>query len=270
MTTEQENPLPEEIVRLGTPEQIHPATSTSMSLVLLCSGVFFLLSAALCVFIYMKVPFKKDDTVPPEMMLYITAGIACVGLICWAGAWWKAAFRKATEEAYLIYPEALVWFHDESWVIIRWNEITELLSPQNLGDYRITTRDGRTIPIKHGVKDYSNLIGSVVSRVTREIISPLHSALAAGQTVTFGPFEVTRDRIGYKGKVLAWENVAVLRIEIGSLGRRLRLRASGSLLPWCFCNLESFPNGVLFPDLLRAVCPSRLLVPSRGAFSEMM
>src|SRR5262249_54820896 len=131
------------------------------------------------------------------------------------------------------------------------------------GDYHITTRDGRKVPIKHGVKDYSNLIGNVVVRVTNEIIPPLQSALQAGETVAFGPFEVRRDSIGYKGKTPAWENVAVLRVEIGALGRRLRLRASGALLPWCFCNLESFPNGVLFPDLLRAVCPSRLLVPVR-------
>src|SRR5262249_14368729 len=142
--------------------------------------------------------------------------------------------------------------------------ITALLAPTgSAGDYHIATRDGRTLPIRHGVKDYSNLIGSVVQRVTSEIIPPLQAALRAGETVTFGPFEVRYDTIGYKGKILAWETVAVLRVEIGALGRRLRLRASGSLFPWCFCNLESFPNGVLFPDLLNAVCPSRLLAPVR-------
>jgi hypothetical protein len=192
MTDQQETPLPEELARLGRPQQVHPAAVTSLSLILLCTGVFLLLFASLC------------------------------------------------------------------------NEITELLSPRNLGDYRITTRDGRTVPIKHGVKDYSSLIASVVTRVTREIIPPLHSALEAGQTVTFGPFEVTREPIGYKGKILAWDDVSVVQVVFGNMGRRLRLRASGSLLPWCYCNLESFPNGILFPDLIRAVCPSRLLVPARA------
>ncbi|MBI3862188.1 MAG: hypothetical protein HY290_09865 [Planctomycetia bacterium] len=270
MIAEQENPLPQELAELGCPEQVHPARDTSTSLILLCSGIFFLLSSALCVFIYMKVPFKKDDSVPPEMMLYIAAGIACVGLLCCLGAWLKGDFGKRPEEGYVIYPEALVWLQKDSCAVVRWNEIKALLSPRNLGDYHVETQDGRTIPIKHGVKDYSNLIGTVYSRVSSEIIAPLQSDLAAGKVVTFGPFEVGPGGIAYKGKVLAWDDVAVLRIEIGSLGRRLRLRASGSLLPWCYCNLESFPNGVLFPDLLRVVCPSRLLVPLRSVpFADM-
>lgn len=264
MADQQETPLPEELARLGRPQQVHPAAVTSVSLVLLCTGVFLLLFASLCVVLYLKVPFNKNDQVPPEMMLYIAAGVACAGLTCCWGAWWKNDFGKGPGEGYLIYPEALVWLQNGSCVIVRWNEITELLSPRNLGDYRIATRDGRTVPIKHGVKDYSSLIASVVTRVTREIIPPLHSALEAGQTVTFGPFEVTRERIGYKGKILAWDDVSVLQVVFGNMGRRLRLRASGSLLPWCYCNLESFPNGILFPDLIRAVCPSRLLVPVRA------
>lgn len=264
MNAEQDNPLPEELADLGCPEQIHPARDASTSLVLLCAGVFFLLSAGLCVVIYFKASFKKDDPVPPETMLYIAAGIACIGVISCIGAWWKSDFGKRPEEGYVIYPEALVWLQKDSCVVVRWHDITALLSPRNLGDYRVETRDGRTIPIKHGVKDYSSLIGTVVSRVTSEIITPLQSELAAGKVVTFGPFEVGQGGIAYKGKVLAWENVAVLRIEIGSLGRRLRLRSTGSLLPWCYCNLESFPNGVLFPDLLQTVCPSRLLVPVRS------
>jgi hypothetical protein len=263
MIDQHENSIPDEIARLGRPQQVHPLRVTSTSLVLLGAGVFFLLAAGLCVIIYLKVPFKKDDPVPPETMLYIAGGVAGVGLISLMGAWWKGDFGKRAGEAYLIYPEALVLLQNDVWTIVRWSEITELLSPRSSGDYHITTRDGRIFPIKHGVKDYFGLISSVVSRVTSEIIPPLHSALRAGQTVTFGPFEVRRDSIGYKGKTLSWDDVAVLRIEIGALGRRLRLRASGSLFPWCFCNLESFPNGVLFPDLIRAVCPSRLLVPVR-------
>ena len=85
------------------------------------------------------------------------------------------------------------------------------------------------------------------------------SAVEAGETVSLGPLELNRERIGYKGKTLDWERVGVLRVEIGQLGRRLRIRAAGSLLPFCFCNLESFPNGVLLPEFLPTVAPPRLL-----------
>jgi hypothetical protein len=263
MTDQQEISLEDELASLGRPQQVHPVAVTSTSLVLLCAGIFFLFAAGLCVVIYLKVPFKKDDPVPPETMLYIAGGIAGAGLVSLLGAAWKGDFGKRPGDGYLLYPEGFVLLEGETRTIVRWNEITALHSPVNAGDYHIETRDGRRVPIRHGVKDYSGLIGSVVARVTSEIIPPLQSALQAGETVTFGPFEVRREGIGYKGKILAWDNVAVLRVEIGALGRRLRLRACGSLLPWCFCNLESFPNGVLFPDLLRAVCPSRLLVPVR-------
>jgi hypothetical protein len=263
MTTQEETPLSRELASLGRPEQVHPAKVTSMSLVLLCSGVFFLVSAGMFVVLYMKVPFKKDDPVPPETMLYIAAGIGFLGLLQCLAAWWKGDFGKGAQEAYLLYPDELVLLQNESLVHIRWDEITEVLSPKSLGDYHVVTRDGRTFPIKHAVRDYSNLIAGVLTRVKNTIIPPLYSALEAGQTVTFGPFEVSRERIGYKGKFLSWDDVAVLRIEVGALGRRLRLRASGALLPWCYCNLESFPNAVMFPELIRAVCPQRLLVPVR-------
>jgi hypothetical protein len=264
MNAQIETPLPRELASLGRPQQVHPVTVSSTSLVLLCSGVFFLLAAGLLVFIYLKVPFKKGDPVPPETMLYIAAGVALTGLMCCLGAWWKNDLGGGSKEAYLLYPDALVFLQKESFVLMRWNEIAELISPKNLGDYHISTRDGRTLPIKHAVKDYGNLIASVSTRVTREIIPPLSEALELGEAVSFGPFEVSRTHIGYKGKVLAWEDVAVLRIETGQWGRRLRIRVSGSPLPWCFCNLESFPNGVLFPELLRTACPPRLLVQSRG------
>jgi hypothetical protein len=260
MPAQLEDPLPPELAGLGPPQQVHRARVSSMSWVMLCSGVFFLLASCLFVVLYFKVNFKKDDPTPPETMLYIAAGVALFGLTLCVGAWWKNDFGKGSGEGYLIYPEALALLQNESVTVVRWDELTGLLSPKNLGDYHLVTRDGRTVPIKHAVKDYSNLIACVVSRVTKEIIPPLRSAVEEGEVVTFGPFEVSLEGIGYKGKVLAWDKVAVLRVEIGQLGRRLRIRASGSLLPWCYCNLESFPNGVLFPDLLRTVCPPHLLV----------
>src|SRR5437667_308805 len=61
MTTDQETPFPQELASMGRPQQIHKVVVYPMSLLLLCAGVFFLLAAGLMVFIYLKVPFKKDD-----------------------------------------------------------------------------------------------------------------------------------------------------------------------------------------------------------------
>src|SRR5262249_18790040 len=128
MTNPQEPLVPDELASLGQPQQIHAARVISTSLVLLCSGVFFLLAAGLCVIIYLKVPFKKDDPVPPETMLYIAAGVACAGLMCLTGAWWKGDFGKGPGEAYLLYPDALLLLQSDSYTIVRWNEIAALLS----------------------------------------------------------------------------------------------------------------------------------------------
>ncbi len=141
-----------------------------------------------------------------------------------------------------------------------------LLSPQGQGDYRLTTKDGLTIPIKHAVKDYGNLIANVFARATSVIVPPMRDALEEGETVVVGPFEVHQESIAYNGKVLAWKDVAVLRVELGRLGRRLRIRSSGSPLPWCYCNLDSFPNGTLFPEFLRFACPPLIyLTPEPAA-----
>jgi hypothetical protein len=230
-----------------------------MGLALLVMGVLFLLGAGLMVYIYLKVPFKKNDPTPPETMLYLAASVGTLGLLACLGARWRGGLVGEPEEAYLIYPEAMVWLRDQSCELVRWEDLTALVSPKNWGDYHITTRDGRTLPIKHGVKNYGNLIGTVFTQAARVILAPLRSALEAGETVSMGPFELNRKRIVYKAKTLDWDKVAVLRIEIGQAGRRLRVRATRSLLPFCYCNLDTFPNGVLFPELLATIVPARLL-----------
>src|SRR5581483_12048058 len=102
--------------------------------------------------------------------------------------------------------------------------------------------DGRTVTIQRNVQDYSGLIAAVVTRAAQQIADPARRALAAGETVTFGPFEINRETINYKGKILPWEHVAALEIQIGQAGRRLRIRATGSILPRCYADLDSFPN----------------------------
>src|SRR5262245_14540959 len=120
---QQETALPPELASLGRPQRVHPVRVTSTSLVLLGAVIFFLLSACLCVFIYLKVPFKKDDTVPPETMLYIAAGVASVGMLCLAGAFWKNDFGRRPGEGYLIYPDALALLENGSTTVVRWNEV---------------------------------------------------------------------------------------------------------------------------------------------------
>jgi hypothetical protein len=261
LATEQEIPLPQEIARLGRPQQVHEGRMSSMSLLLLFASVFFLLSAGFCVFIYFKVPIKKNNDIPPETMLYIAGGIAFMALLCLAA--WKGNVGAGSKAAtYLVYPEALALLKGDSFDIVRWNEVTQLVSPRNLGDYHITTQDGRTFPIKHAVKDYSNLIAAVFTHVSAQLLPPLRNALDAGETVGVGPFALSQESITYKGKTLSWDNVAALEIQIGQGGRRLRIRASGSIVPWCWANLDAFPNGVFLAEVLRHVCPRRLLVPA--------
>jgi hypothetical protein len=258
---EQEVSLPPDIVAMGRPLQVHrEKAALSPWLLLFGTGLFLLVMAVVFLFIYWKVPMKKDDVAPPEIMLYIAGGLGLVGACLSFGTWCKGSLEtRKSVNAYLIYPQALVLLQEGAANVIRWNEITELISPRNFGDYKIATRDGRSFPIKRAVEDYSNLISTVISRASDEVVGPAVRALEAGETVTFGPFAVSQEALHYKGKTLPWERVAALEVQVGQAGRRLRIRASGSLLPWCYANLESFPNGMLLPQVLRHVCPERLL-----------
>jgi hypothetical protein len=115
------------------------------------------------------------------------------------------------------------------------------------------------LPIRRTVRDYDGLISRVYQRVTDHVVTPAKRALDCGQSVTFGPFELSREAVRYKGKTLPWDRVAALEVQLGRAGRRLRIRAAGSLLPWCYADLNSFPNGVLLPDVLSHVCPAQFL-----------
>lgn len=258
---ESELALPPEVSTLGQPLQVHREAPAYVSAFLLFfAGFLFLGLAGLCAFFYCKLLVKKQDVVGAEPILYIAGGLGLLGSGTCLGGWSKSGLgQRRARWAYLIYPQALVLVEKKSTSIIRWDEVTALLSPRSLGDFQIATRDGRKFPIRHAVRDYQGLISYIHQRVTDQVVTPAKRALDRGQTVTFGPFELSREAICYKGKTLPWDQIAALYIQVGRGGRRLRIRAAGSLFPWCYADIDSFPNGILLPDLLGHVCPARFL-----------
>jgi hypothetical protein len=259
--SESELALPAEVTTLGQPLAVHREAPAYVSAFLLFfAGFLFLGVAGLPGFLYYKALLvQQQDTALAHTMLYIAGGLGLLGLGTWWGGWRKSGLGRGARWTYLVYPQALVLVDKKSTSIIRWNEITELCSPGSLGDFHISTRAGRTFPIRHAVRGYQKLISCIYERVKDQIVTPAKRAVDSGQTVTFGPFQVSRQAIHYKGKTLPWDQVAVLYVQVGRGGRRLRIRASGALLPWCMVDIDSFPNGVLLTDLLRHVCPPQFL-----------
>ncbi|HLJ97402.1 MAG TPA: DUF6585 family protein [Gemmataceae bacterium] len=253
--------LPPEVGTLGQPLQVHrEAPAYIKAILLFFAGFLFLGVASLCAFVYCNVPANQKDVLPARTILSIAGGLGLLGSGTCLGGWSKSGLgRRAPRWAYVIYRQALVVVEKQSTSIIRWNEITALVSPRPLGDFHITTRDGRTFPIRRMVRDYQGLISFIYQRAIDQIIAPAKRALDSGQSVTFGPLELSRQAIRYKGKTLPWDQIAALYIQVGRGGRRLRIRAAGSLFPWCSVDIESFSNGVLLPDLLRHVCPARFV-----------
>ena len=258
---ESELALPAEVTKLGQPLLVHREAPAYVSAFLLFfAGFLFLGPAGLCAFLYCNAPVNKRDLGPAHTILCIAGGLGLLGVGTCLGGWSKSGLgRRRARWAYLIYPQALVMVEKGTTSIIRWNEVTALLSPRSLGDFEIVTRDGRTVRIRRTVRDYQGLISCIHQRVTDQIVTPAKRALDSGQTVTFGPFELSREAICYKGKTLPWDQIAALNIQVGRGGRRLRIRAAGSLLPWCYADIDSFPNGVLLPQLLSHICPARFL-----------
>lgn len=257
----QELTLPPEVTALGRPLQVHRGSAvTTNALLVLILGAVLLAGGVAATIIYFKVPFKKNDKVPKETMLYIAGGLGGLGAAICVGAWSAGAFKAGGHKpSYLIYHQALVLLQDDAATVIHWSDITALISPKHLGPYHVATADGRKLPISRDVDNYSGLIEAVATRVTEQVVGPAKRALDEGETVNFGPFGVSSEALYYKGKTLPWDKVAVVELQIGRAGRRLRVRASGSLLPWCYADIDSFPNGTLFPEVLRHVCPPRLL-----------
>jgi hypothetical protein len=196
-------------------------------------------------------------TVPLNGRGYLGGGLALLGLV---GLGFLALpFVPFTYvETYVIYPRALVIIQGDTFSVIRWDAIEELNHPRY-----IRTADGQTFGLAtlNNVEGLGVLYDRVKSELTERLLPPLMATVDGGGTVTFGTFAVSRSGIGANGTTLPWSQVAQVTITANvSLGmRHLVVKERGCLLPTMTWELNGIRNDWLLLEVVRQVCPRRLL-----------
>lgn len=249
--------LPSELSGLGRPEAVFPAkalAATGAGMVLLASGVLMVATGTAAIFGYLNVPFPKDGP-PAEIVLGIGVGLFTSG-----AALIVVMLRRPTKPApnafrgFVIYPTAFVEAKDGRCTIFPWDQVEALINPQSaLGDYHVQSADGRKIRVDHAVHGYQELLGMLRYRAKEDGLDRARTKIAAGESVAFGPFAVSRDSLEYKGKKLRWDQVGVFEVVLQQGHRRLRIKAQGALWPWCYALLYGLPNEGAFFELIGEV-----------------
>jgi hypothetical protein len=252
---------PPEAIQLGGLQRRYPRKQgVPVTLWLLAGGVVFLICGGILAYTYFYVPVKNG---PREPLAWISAGAFVLGAVQLIAAHFcrqKTSSAVAEGDGFLLCRDGLVWQQGEDRQALRWDEVAQLMHPQSFGDdYKLVADDGRQMPIRRYIHGYLELLGTVITRVNQVLLPRAVAALEEGDAVSFGPFAVSRDALAYKGKVLPWEQIAALEIQVGQAGRRLRIRKQGGLLPWCYAPLDKVPNNSVLLELVRRLCPPRLL-----------
>lgn len=247
--------LPPEVRDLGRPDAVFPTKAllgTPIGMALMAGGVLLLFCGGAAIFGYMNVPFPKDGP-PPEIVLGVGVFSAVFGLGLVASALRRPSGREApdTFRGFLVYPTALVRARDGGWTVFPWDGVEALVNPEtSLGDFQVLASDGRKFRVDRDVEGYMDLLGTILHRVKGARLGPARERFAAGQTVPFGPFGVSRDALVYKGKRLAWDRMSAFGVIIQNGHRHLRVKRRGALWPWCYKPLYGIPNEAIFFELI--------------------
>src|SRR5262245_56998102 len=120
----------------------------------------------------------------PVTVLQITfgGGIACLAI----GAGFMVTRKSGTSyrhvhHAYGFYPEALVYFQQGKWKVIRWTDIVEYVGPwPGSSDARVKLRDGTELKLLRGFWADTSMLMEVERRSLVPLMERATAAFSAG------------------------------------------------------------------------------------------
>ncbi len=249
---------------LGEPVSVHPPAGwlgyvdqlTDVERVVPC--VLAVAFPALAVyFVWLHLSGRVPAEFPPFVMLAAAAVAFAIGIGSAVLAWRAVRMppKVIARPGYTVYNDALVIKVGNAIDVLRWSDITELLSPAAAGGkFRLIAEDGRAFDITRDVEDGGQFIQSMVQRVAAEMLPAALEAVSAGETVMFGKLGIREDGLRYKDKRLDWSEVSSIFVVLG--GSTLEFRKQGALLPWCSIDPNMLPNNELLAQLLIRVAPA--------------
>jgi hypothetical protein len=190
----------------------------------------------------------------------------CLGLalLSFGCAWYRVGERKELnrqQRCYVLCADALVLREAGSSAVLRWRDLVEY--QKGLDSLKLTTGDGRTISVSADVENFNELVRDVIARITEGRLPALLDRIAQGETVEAGILGVSRHGLVRRGELIAWDQIAELRlVSLSGSIPELQVKRFGTLLPWCSVDMSRVPNYEVVVELLQRVCPPRLLRPA--------
>jgi hypothetical protein len=144
--------------------------------------------------------------------------------------------------AYAFYPEALAYYQEGAWKVVRWDEVEGFVGPSpGDSDVQLTLQDGSKLTM-HNAGGFTarDAAGLVERRTFQPLLSRALAQLDRGDAVQFGPLGVSRHQLTYRGTALPWDNVEKIEVatppNVGGLvgamqALKVRLRISRRVPP---------------------------------------
>jgi hypothetical protein len=171
--------------------------------------------------------------------------------------------RTDTPDAYLVYKDGLAAVTGDEFEFMEWSTIEEvswiwIRWGRHLG---LTDKDGRQMVVwQLGYTEAGELLQAIYVRVNDFLVPRTLKSVAAGKTVDFGLFALTKGGLKYKGRTAKWADVTSMKLSTRGGDSRLIIYVRGRFIPWSWCNVDTIPNWQTFYDALCKLAPDRLLI----------
>jgi hypothetical protein len=233
MTTPGISPLSDRTSALGRPLQAYPPSATQKYNPLISTLIygilalgFFFIGRPLLLRGAGPFPAFDDPQLAPFGTIFtlalpgLFALLAVVELTRTALNW-----RKVT----VVYERGLAFYDWRGWREWRWEEIEAIRLKvtrhyyQNIiplgttRHYTVTDRSGKALPLDRAVTDFQELMDTIERTVNRLISERMLEAYNAGQSVHFGPIQISRDGLVCRRKFYAWAEVEAVTVADGRI-----------------------------------------------------
>jgi hypothetical protein len=170
-------------------------------------------------------------------------------------------FKRRTKVK--VYRGGIQWTRGRECISMHWNEIESIweasfahegdvlgLVPVPGPTYSSTILEdqgGRKITLDNHLANFKELSQLVHAQTVPRIRSEAVDTYAAGETIHFGPFALSRERLIYnERKAVSFNDITRFSVDAG----RVVVRARGHVLRWAVVPIRKIPNVVVFLELM--------------------
>jgi hypothetical protein len=236
--------LPEEAHDLGELRSVNPF-SRFVAIACWVVGILGLLVAPTVPILFILAPPRAGSPIGWPVVLAFAGFFGVCGVVLIGAALYYRGLR------YLVFEGGLVRVHGRQSEVVRWREVTAYWDL--IMAIRLDTEAGRSVKMSvRYLADPAALKNDVENRVTARLLPGALQRFAAGESLPFGPFAVSRDGIEYKGTQLGWVDIKgfQLIVMMKAKTKHVRITQAGKVLPFCHVDTRRVPNLRIFLTLV--------------------